>query len=87
MELRFKGWLLVLQANIRLRWKGLTLTNNLAYHSRKSSITAVKSFIEQAPGITAKCNKTLFSVIYKLASNKLQCLSLTNAFVLGYHFP
>ncbi len=41
--------MLSLPANIRLGWKWMAVTNNLAYYD-KATITAVKSFIVQAPG-------------------------------------
>jgi hypothetical protein len=39
-----------LARNIRLEWKWLTLTNTLAYYNT-ARITAVKSFIVEAPGV------------------------------------
>jgi hypothetical protein len=39
-------------ANVRLGWKGLLGTNNLAYYEH-SSITAVKSFIALAHGLNS----------------------------------
>ncbi len=41
-------WSPALPANIRLGWKGLSGTNTLAYYENPY-ITAVKSFIVQAP--------------------------------------
>jgi hypothetical protein len=40
-----------LHINIRLGWKGLPGTNTVAY-SENLQITAVKSFIVQAPGVS-----------------------------------
>ncbi len=42
--------MLKLYDNLRLGWKGLPGTNALAYY-KKSTITAVKSFITLAPGL------------------------------------
>jgi hypothetical protein len=39
--------------NIRLEWKGLSATNTLAYY-KNMYITAVKGFIELAPGVNLK---------------------------------
>jgi hypothetical protein len=47
----FYGRLLALPTNIRLDWKDLPGTNAQAYYE-KSYLTAVKSFITLAPGIT-----------------------------------
>jgi hypothetical protein len=44
---------LALPANIRLGWKGLPGTNTLAYY-KNPLITAVKSFIVQAPDDTIR---------------------------------
>jgi hypothetical protein len=41
---RCKGRLLTMTTNKRLGWKGITVTNNLAYYVKKL-ITKVKSFI------------------------------------------
>ena len=48
LRARRKGRLLTLLSNIRLGWKGLPRTNTLAYYENPL-ITAVKSFIVQAP--------------------------------------
>jgi hypothetical protein len=44
---------LALPTNIRVSWKGLPGTNNPAYYENPE-ITAVKSFITQAPGANVK---------------------------------
>jgi hypothetical protein len=37
-----------LPANIRLRWNSIAVANTLAYYN-KTTVTAVKSFVKQAP--------------------------------------
>jgi hypothetical protein len=44
------GSLLVLPTNIRLGWQSIKVANTLAYYDT-AIITAVKSFIVQAPGV------------------------------------
>ncbi len=44
------GSLLVMPTNIRLGWKSVQVANTLAYYDT-AIITAVKSFIVQAPGL------------------------------------
>ncbi len=45
----YSGSLLVLPTNIRLGWKSMQVANTLAYYDT-AIITAVISFIVQAPG-------------------------------------
>ncbi len=54
--------------NIRLGWRGLSGTNTLACYENPE-ITAVKSFIVQAPGPNVVMLFTIFQ-------NKLECLPL-----------
>jgi hypothetical protein len=61
-----EGRLLALPTKIRLRWKGLPGINILAYYGNMQ-ITAVISFVIQAPGLTHK-HKTRLE---KLARDKL----------------
>ncbi len=49
MGLHCSGRLLALPTNIRLEWNLMAATNTLAYYEM-AKITAVKSFIVQAPG-------------------------------------
>ncbi len=55
------GYALALPSNIKLGWKGLPETNTLAYYENPQ-ITAVKSFIVQAPGVAP--NPNIVSVKY-----------------------
>jgi hypothetical protein len=48
MVLYSNSWFPALSPNIRLVWKRLTLANTLAYYNT-ARITAMKSFIVQAP--------------------------------------
>ncbi len=51
--LYFNGRLLALPTNIRQGWKWLEVANALAYYDT-ATITAVKSFIVQVPGVNKK---------------------------------
>jgi hypothetical protein len=42
---------IALPANIRLEWKSIEVSNSLAYYDM-ATITAVKGFIVQAPGVS-----------------------------------
>jgi len=64
MGLHSNGKLPALPANIRLGWKCMTVTNNLAYHETVR-IIAIKSFKVTAPG--AICYITFFFVSGKEA--------------------
>ncbi len=48
MGLHYNCWLLALPANIRLGWKGMAVTNALAYYDM-ATIMALKVFIVQVP--------------------------------------
>ncbi len=52
------GSLPVLLTNVRLGWKSMQMTNTLAYYD-KAIITAIKSFIVQAPGVSSYFDKGL----------------------------
>jgi hypothetical protein len=54
------GCLLVLPTNIRLGWKSMQVANTLAYYDT-AIITAVKSFMVQAPEDSGQSNKTSFT--------------------------
>ena len=58
------GSLLVLPTNIRLGLQSIKVANTLAYYDT-AIITAIKSFIVQAPGASVK--KLFTAVIYKLS--------------------
>jgi len=51
-----------LPANIRLEWKSMEVGNTLAYYDM-ATITAVKSFIVQAPEVKEEIEKSLFDVV------------------------
>jgi hypothetical protein len=53
---------LALPANIRLEWKSMEVGNTLAYYVL-ATITAVKSFIVQAPEVKEEIEKSLFDVV------------------------
>jgi hypothetical protein len=73
------GRLVALSTNIRLGWKGLSVTNTLAYYQHWQ-ITAVKSFITSSPRANVL---KLFSLELTSRPNKLECLSLASLFSLS----
>jgi hypothetical protein len=68
------GRLLASPTNISLGWKGLPGTNTQVYYENPK-ITAVKSFIVQAPGENPI---KLFTDEIYIFCNKLECLSLAS---------
>ncbi len=54
LEINCDGWLSALPRDIRLEWKGQTMTNTLDYYDA-AKITAIKSFIFQTIGYSAFC--------------------------------
>ena len=65
------GLTLALSSNIRLGWKALPGTNTLAYYEN-SQITAVKSFLTLAPGVS------IFNLSIMIKTHKLGCFFADN---------